>query len=321
MSDFVTTGRRDHRSTRADAPQHSVLDRGVAMSRNRTIVLCCILALMAAMAGGAWVAGERIVSPAEAAARTAPPTPSPILVPIEKRVLSSQIVTRGTARFGTPQPVALAPSSLKLNTAGLITTLPQPNTQIQGRRCRVYGLGPPRVGSSGRHSGLSRHGPRGRREPMLSSSKKQSKRLGFDPGDVDGSYDEKTERSRRRMVQSKGHEAFGPTATQLAQLACCSKPASARRSRPKWPPLVQRPRPIWPWKTLARKSPLATKWQRAEISAKIADRALVALDPRQTGLARTAADEKLDTARSGLASAKLEGEMAVKTASGSETCG
>ena len=52
----------------------------------------------------------------------------------------------------------------------------------------------------------------------------------------------------------------------------------------------------------------------AEISAKIADRALVALDPRQTGSARAAADEKLYTARSGLASAKLDGEMAVKTA-------
>ena len=79
----------------------------------------------------AWVAGEKIVSPAEAAARTAPPTPSPILVPIEKRVLSSQIITRGTARFGTPQPIALAPSPLKTNVAGLLTTIPRPNTQFK----------------------------------------------------------------------------------------------------------------------------------------------------------------------------------------------
>jgi len=86
---------------------------------------------MAVMAGGAWFAGERIVSPAEAAARTAPPAPSPIVVPVEKRVLSSEIITRGTARFGAPQPVALAPSPLKTNTAGLITTLPSPNTQFK----------------------------------------------------------------------------------------------------------------------------------------------------------------------------------------------
>src|SRR5437763_1431294 len=99
------------------------------MSRNRLVGLSGILLLMAVMASGAWVAGERIVSPAEAAARTAAPTPSPILVPVEKRVLSTEIVTRGTARFGAPQPIALAPSALKANSAGLITTLPLPNRQ------------------------------------------------------------------------------------------------------------------------------------------------------------------------------------------------
>ena len=52
-------------------------------------VLFCVLALVAVAAVAGWVAGSRIESPAEAAARTAPPTPSPILVPVEERVLSS----------------------------------------------------------------------------------------------------------------------------------------------------------------------------------------------------------------------------------------
>src|SRR3954451_13735725 len=101
------------------------------MTTNRIVALCGLLLLMAAMAVGAWVAGKGIVSPAEAAARTAPPTPSPILVPVEKRVLSSEIITRGTARFGAPQPVSLAASQLKTNVAGLLTTLPSPNTQFK----------------------------------------------------------------------------------------------------------------------------------------------------------------------------------------------
>src|SRR5215212_9368308 len=105
--------------------------RGTVMRTSRTAALCGILLLMAVMAGGAWFAGERIVSPAEAAARTAPPIPSLILVPVEKRVLSSEIITRGTARFGAPQPIALAPSVLKTNSAGLLTTLPLPNTQFK----------------------------------------------------------------------------------------------------------------------------------------------------------------------------------------------
>ena len=49
-------------------------------------------------AGVAWWLVSRIESPAEVAARTRPPEPSPILVPIEQRVLSSEIITRGTGR-------------------------------------------------------------------------------------------------------------------------------------------------------------------------------------------------------------------------------
>ena len=71
-----------------------------------------ILALALLAAAGGWVAGSSIKSPAEAAARTAPPPAAPILVPIEKRVLSSDIVTRGTARYGLPQVISIVPSAL-----------------------------------------------------------------------------------------------------------------------------------------------------------------------------------------------------------------
>ena len=101
------------------------------MNRSRMVVLFCVLALVAVMALGGWVAGLRIESPAEVAARTAAPTPSPILVQIEERVLSSNIVTRGTARFGLPHPISIAPSPLKPNRAGFITTLPTRTTQLR----------------------------------------------------------------------------------------------------------------------------------------------------------------------------------------------
>ena len=78
----------------------------------------------------AWVAGSRIESPADAAARTAPPTPSPILVPVEQRVLSADVVTRGTVRFGLPQRVSIAPSALKA-APGLVATLPLRNARFE----------------------------------------------------------------------------------------------------------------------------------------------------------------------------------------------
>src|SRR3954471_16123740 len=101
-----------------------------SITERRTATLAGALAIVALMASGAWFVGSRIESPAEVAARTAPPPPSPILVPVEQRVLSADVVTRGTVRFGLPQPVSLAPSALKSG-PGLITVLPVRNTQIK----------------------------------------------------------------------------------------------------------------------------------------------------------------------------------------------
>src|SRR5262245_56169130 len=98
------------------------------MTRKRISTLFILLVLMVLSAVIGWMLASQIESPAEAAARTAPPTPSPILVPVEKRVLTSDIVTRGTARYGLPQSISVVPSVLKPS-IGVITTLPLLNTQ------------------------------------------------------------------------------------------------------------------------------------------------------------------------------------------------
>src|SRR5215212_1467335 len=98
------------------------------LDRKYKLALSLILVVLLAVVS--WVAGSKIQSPAEAAARTAPPTPSPILVPIEERVLSANIVTRGTARFGLPQRISIAPSATK-PTPGLIATLPLRNAALE----------------------------------------------------------------------------------------------------------------------------------------------------------------------------------------------
>src|SRR5262245_25419807 len=100
------------------------------MVRTRIGILWTVLGAACGMALGAWYAGSSIQSPAERAARTAPPEPSPILVPVESRVLTSDVVTRGTVRFGLPQPISIAPSTVK-GSVGLIATVPRPNTGFQ----------------------------------------------------------------------------------------------------------------------------------------------------------------------------------------------
>ena len=104
------------------------------MSRKRFSTLFLFLVLVVVFAAGSWVAGLSIQSPAEMAARTAPPTPSPILVPVEQRVLASAVVTRGTARFGLPQSIAIVPSALKPK-AAVITMLPARNAPVNEGMC------------------------------------------------------------------------------------------------------------------------------------------------------------------------------------------
>ncbi|MFL6544723.1 MAG: peptidoglycan-binding protein, partial [Candidatus Udaeobacter sp.] len=257
------------------------------MSRNRLVGLSGILLLMAVMASGAWVAGERIVSPAEAAARTAAPTPSPILVPVEKRVLSTEIVTRGTARFGAPQPIALAPSALKTNASGLLTTLPLPNMQFKEGDVLFTASGRPVLALQGRTPAYRDMVP-GTSGADVLQLEQALKRLGCDPGDLDGKFDEKTSAAVTAWYKKKGFEPFGPTPDQQAKvrllevalgdaikskLAASTAAASAELAV----------------KNAQMKASLAERTAKADISTKIADRAMIALDPKSLQMARIAA--------------------------------
>jgi hypothetical protein len=163
-----------------------------------------------------WMAGSKIQSPAEAAARTAPPTPSPILVPVEERVLTSDIITRGTARFGLPQSISLAPSTLKAG-AGVITTLPRRGDQLKEGDVLLTASGRPVFLLQGDipayrdlTAGLSGEDVR-QLETAL-------KRLKFDPGPVDGTYDDQTRAAVADLYTSAGYTSFTPSEEQLANL-------------------------------------------------------------------------------------------------------
>ena len=80
--------------------------------RRRSLVVL-VVAAVAVSSAATWVAADQVRSPAEAAARTAPPVASPILVPVVDQVLSTRVVTRGTAHFGSPRQLRVTPSYLK----------------------------------------------------------------------------------------------------------------------------------------------------------------------------------------------------------------
>src|SRR5829696_3891157 len=200
------------------------------MAAKSVNVLWTVLGLVGGTALGAWYAGARIQSPAEMASHTAAPAPSPILVPVESRVLSSDVVTRGTVRFGLPQPISIAPSTLK-GGPGLIATLPRPNTEFKEGEVILSVSGRPvfiLLGATPAHRDMA---------PEISGGdvrqlEEALARLQFDPGPVDGVYDRKTSAAVERWYRKSGWEPFGPTRDQTAAVVALEREWSdAERAR------------------------------------------------------------------------------------------
>jgi multidrug efflux pump subunit AcrA (membrane-fusion protein) len=320
------------------------------MVAKRVNVLWAILGAVGGMAVGAWYMGSRIQSPAEMAARTAAPEPSAILVPVESRVLSSDVVTRGTVRFGLPQPISIAPSTVK-GGVGLISSLPRPNTNFGEGEVILSASGRPVFVLSGAAPAFRDMAP-GTSGGDVRQLEEALARLGFDPGTVDGNYDQKTSAAVERMYKKAGWDPYAPTREQRAAVAALEREWSdaaraqlaAEATRETAVKAVAAARAIAEQNARqaaldsaarvgdsrqladarAGKS-LALETERAraahsataanaDIATQMADRALIVLDPRQTETARAAAEAKLKVARAAQRKAKLEADLAIQTA-------
>jgi peptidoglycan hydrolase-like protein with peptidoglycan-binding domain len=321
------------------------------MAAKRINVLYAALGAIAAAASGAWWAGSRIESPAEVAARTAPPPPSPVLVPVERRVLSADVVTRGTVRFGLPQPISIAPSALKAS-AGLVTTLPVRNSQVEQGDVLLTASGRPVFVLQGEVP-VYRDLVPGISGGDVLQLERALARLGFDPGRVDGVFDQQTSAAVTQWYRSKGLEPFGPTREQLANvrvierewgdavktklaaaaavdaagLAVAAANAAATHSsrvaalesavrlgEQRRMTDTQRASTSLTVENERAKAAYANTAADADVATQIAERAFIVLDPRTTETARRAADTKLELARAAREKVRLEGQLAVQAA-------
>ncbi|MEO7197571.1 MAG: peptidoglycan-binding domain-containing protein [Solirubrobacterales bacterium] len=172
------------------------------------------MAVIVAVAASGWYIGRFIQSPAEIAAATGPPEPSSILASAEMRLMTTDVVSRGTASFGSPQKLALATTKLKTAPA-VVTDLPpadstlaegdvaltvseRPVFLLQGRQPSYRDLGPGMSGEDVRQL-----------EAALA-------RIGFSPGPADGTFDASTAAAVTRMYSRAGYEPLVATDTQLA---------------------------------------------------------------------------------------------------------
>lgn len=174
------------------------------------------LAAVVASSAVSWVGASRIRSPAEIAARTAPPTPSLISVPVEKRVLSSDVVVRGTVRYGAPQQVSLPVSALKKGN-GIVTTAAVKGKELSEGSVALTVSGRPIFVLQGAQPAYRDMGP-GTTGEDVRQLEQSLARLGFNPGPPDGVYDGRTAAAVAAWYLAAGWSPLGPTEEQLQVL-------------------------------------------------------------------------------------------------------
>jgi hypothetical protein len=182
--------------------------------RNKALVVG--LAAVILSSGVSWAAASRIRSPAEIAARTAPPKPSLISVPVEKRVLSSDVVVRGTVRYGAPQAVLLPTSALRKGNP-ILTTAPVKGKELSEGSVAFTVSGRPAFVFQGAQPSYRDMGPGATGEDVRQLEEALA-RHGLNPGSVDGVYDSRTGLAVAAWYLKAGWSPFGPTEEQLQAL-------------------------------------------------------------------------------------------------------
>ena len=185
-----------------------------ASPKSRRRVLVGVSAIAAASLGVGVVAGSRITSPEDAAAKTAPPKASQITVPVERKALSSKVVGRGDASFDGAVNIRVETSGL--GTPAIVTgKVPKVGSTLTEGKALLEITGRPVVGLAGVLPMYRTLSP-GSKGPDVLQLEQTLDRLGLDPGDVDDEYDGDTSRAVERLYEKAGYDAPEPD-KQLTQ--------------------------------------------------------------------------------------------------------
>lgn len=172
--------------------------------RSRSRSLLIVVAIAAVALGAGVFAGTRITSPADAAARTAPPEASDVTVPVERRVLESQIVTRGEASYTGAVQVELGLTGLE--TAAVVTgQVPTVGDTVNKGDVLLEVVGRPVIALPG-DLPMYRSLRPGMSGPDVEQLEKALDELGFDPGTVDDKYTNSTGHAVAALFEKAGYE-------------------------------------------------------------------------------------------------------------------
>ena len=177
----------------------------------RGLRVLVVLMLVVGAAGAGWVAASQIKSPAKVAAEAEPPAPSIVAVPVQLTVISNDIVTRGSARFENPRPVA-ADSVVLPGYDPVLTYIPDIGDTVEEGDVLFEIAGRPTFALQGELP-LFRTATRGDEGKDIAQLQEVLTRLGFYEGEIDGKYGRSTEAALVGFYEAKGYAAYRPTGT------------------------------------------------------------------------------------------------------------
>lgn len=171
-------------------------------SRRRTLLVVTGVAVLAL--GSGVFAGTRITSPADAAARVAPPEASDITVPVESRQLRTDVVARGDVSFAGA--VDVTPELAGLQTPPVVTgRVPKVGDELTEGAAVLEIVGRPVIALAGVLPVYRSLRP-GMSGPDVAQLEKTLERLGLDPGTVDSDYTAATSAAVAKLFEKAGYE-------------------------------------------------------------------------------------------------------------------
>lgn len=182
----------------------------------RSIVATGIATVVVVSTGAGWIAATRVKSPAKLAAEAAPPAASLITYPVERRILSSNLIIRGTMRYSDPISVVLAPSALRPPPV-LVSQPPVKGTTLNEGDVALVVSGRPVFVLKGVTPGYRDLGP-GTVGADVKQLEEFLQSAGFNPGTVDDLFDSGTAAAVTNWYAKAGFQSFGPNDQQRGAL-------------------------------------------------------------------------------------------------------
>ncbi len=175
------------------------------MSARRLVVAVSLSALLAAGAG--FGAAQFIQSPADRAAALQPPAAGPVTVAVEYGPLTSTVVTRGDVGFNDTTKITIAAGS---GGPGVITgKVPKVGTTIKEGMVILEVSGRPVIALAGGTPNYRTLQP-GSEGADVKQLQRALARLGYDPGEADGTYDTDTADAVAELYRDLGYEPPAP---------------------------------------------------------------------------------------------------------------